>query len=106
MPRRGCSDARNSCVAERSCDMRRGHGRAGTVGTFARRVHGAGWCVGQYWRMASCSLSAVVLSADGVRRLTASEVGSPSEAESLGIRVADVLLAQGAAELIAASRNG
>jgi hydroxymethylbilane synthase len=54
----------------------------------------------------SLSLSAVVLSADGTRRLTASEVGSPGEAESLGIRVADVLLAQGAAELIALSRNG
>jgi porphobilinogen deaminase len=52
------------------------------------------------------SLSAVVLSADGVRRLTASEVGSSSEAESLGVRVADVLLAQGAAALIASSRNG
>ena len=51
------------------------------------------------------SLTAVVLSADGARRLTASEVDSPSEAESLGIRVADVLLAQGAAELIATSRN-
>jgi hydroxymethylbilane synthase len=51
------------------------------------------------------SLSAVVLSADGARRLTASEVDSPSEAESLGLRVADVLLAQGAAELIATSRN-
>ena len=52
------------------------------------------------------SLSAVVLSADGGLRLTASEVGSLSEAKALGIRVADVLLAQGAAELIAASRNG
>jgi hydroxymethylbilane synthase len=53
-----------------------------------------------------CGLSAVVLSADGARRLIASEVGSPSESESLGVRVADVLLAQGAAELIASSRNG
>jgi hydroxymethylbilane synthase len=51
-------------------------------------------------------LSAVVLSADGVRRLTASEAGSLSEAELLGARVAYDLLAQGAAELIAASRNG
>jgi hydroxymethylbilane synthase len=50
-------------------------------------------------------LSAVVLSADGVRRLTASDVGPSSEAGALGIRVADALLAQGAAELIAASRN-
>jgi hydroxymethylbilane synthase len=52
------------------------------------------------------SLSAVVLSRDGVKRLIASECGSPSEAELLGTRVADVLLAQGAAELIAISRNG
>jgi hydroxymethylbilane synthase len=52
------------------------------------------------------SLSAVVLSADGVRRLVASETGSPTDAEPLGIRVADALLAQGAAELIASSRNG
>jgi hydroxymethylbilane synthase len=52
------------------------------------------------------NLSAVVLSADGTKRLIASEVGPPSEAKSLGIRVADALLAQGAAELIAASRNG
>jgi hydroxymethylbilane synthase len=52
------------------------------------------------------NLSAVVLSADGARRLAASKIGSPSEAESLGIRVADVLLSQGAAELIASSRNG
>jgi hydroxymethylbilane synthase len=51
-------------------------------------------------------LSAVVLSADGQRRLAANEVGSPSEAETLGIRVADALLALGAAELIASSRNG
>jgi hydroxymethylbilane synthase len=51
------------------------------------------------------SLSAVVLSGDGAQRVTATKVGSPSEAESLGIQVADVLLAQGAAELIASSRN-
>jgi hydroxymethylbilane synthase len=51
-------------------------------------------------------LSAVVLSADGARRLTGSDVGLPSEAESVGIRVGDVLLAQGAAELIASSRYG
>ena len=52
------------------------------------------------------SLSAVVLSADGARRLTANEVGSTEEAESLGVRVASMLLDQGAAELIASSRNG
>jgi hydroxymethylbilane synthase len=51
-------------------------------------------------------LSAVVLSADGVRRLTASDVGSSIDAGAVGIRVAEALLAQGAAELIASSRNG
>lgn len=52
------------------------------------------------------SLSAVVLSADGAQRLTANGVGSTNEAESLGLRVASMLLDQGAAELIASSRNG
>ena len=51
-------------------------------------------------------LVAVVLNADGSRRLAASDTGSPSEAEALGMRVADRLLSQGAAELIASSRNG
>jgi hydroxymethylbilane synthase len=51
-------------------------------------------------------LSAVVLSADGARRLVAMNKDRLSEAESLGVRVADELLAQGAAELIASSRNG
>jgi hydroxymethylbilane synthase len=51
-------------------------------------------------------LAAVVLKTDGSRRLAASEAGSPHEAESLGVRLADRLLSQGAAELIASSRNG
>jgi hydroxymethylbilane synthase len=51
-------------------------------------------------------LSAVVLSADGARRLAAANNGLLSEAESLGVRVADELMAQGAAELIASARNG
>lgn len=51
-------------------------------------------------------LSAVVLSADGSRRLAASEVARPTEAEAIGVQVADRLLSQGAAELIASSRNG
>jgi hydroxymethylbilane synthase len=52
-------------------------------------------------------LSAVVLSSDGVRRLDARETMhgvTPTDAEQLGCRVADELLAQGAAELIAGSR--
>ncbi|HEY3394611.1 MAG TPA: hydroxymethylbilane synthase, partial [Lacipirellulaceae bacterium] len=52
-------------------------------------------------------LTAVVLSADGARRLTAHDIAhgiAAVDAEQLGIRVADALLAQGAAELIAESR--
>ena len=51
-------------------------------------------------------LSAVVLSADGAQRLAADQAGSSGEAEALGRRVADALLAQGAAALIAESRGG
>lgn len=50
-------------------------------------------------------LSAVVLNPDGSRRLVASDAASPAEAITLGRRVADALLAQGAAELIASSRS-
>ena len=53
-------------------------------------------------------LSAVVLSADGTRRLDAREFVqsvAATDAEQLGYRVADALLAQGAAELIAESRT-
>jgi hydroxymethylbilane synthase len=53
-------------------------------------------------------LSAVVLSPDGVRRVVASEsVGgvTAADAEQLGYHVAEDLLAQGAAELIAQSRT-
>jgi hydroxymethylbilane synthase len=51
-------------------------------------------------------LSAVVLSADGTQRLAADQAESPDNAEALGRRVADALLAQGAAALIAESRDG
>lgn len=53
-------------------------------------------------------LSAVVLNADGTRRIEvhdAMEITTTTNAEQLGIRVADALLAQGAAKLIAASRT-
>jgi hydroxymethylbilane synthase len=52
-------------------------------------------------------LTAVVLSADGARRLAARDVVhgiAAVDAEQLGVRVAEALLAQGAAELIAESR--
>jgi len=55
---------------------------------------------------ARMQLAAAVLSADGTERLTASDGNSTTEPELLGARVADLLLAQGAAKLIAASRNG
>lgn len=51
-------------------------------------------------------LSAVVLSADGKVRLVAEDLAAPDDALSLGRRVADALLAQGAADLISANRNG
>ena len=50
-------------------------------------------------------LSAVVLSTDGTQRLAANKSDSPSDAELLGRQVAETLLAQGAADLIAAVRT-
>jgi hydroxymethylbilane synthase len=53
-------------------------------------------------------LSAVVLNADGTRRLEvhdSTERPAATDAEQLGCRVADALLSRGAAELIAASRT-
>ncbi len=50
-------------------------------------------------------LSAVVLSADGERRLAAGDVATLAESASLGRRVADALLAQGASDLIAEARK-
>ncbi len=49
-------------------------------------------------------LSATVLSSDGVRRVSAEAADEITAAEALGRRVADGLLRQGAAELIASSR--
>jgi hydroxymethylbilane synthase len=53
----------------------------------------------------SLQLSAVVLSADGTQRLAAGGSGSAENPEILGRRVADDLLNQGAAELIASARE-
>ena len=49
-------------------------------------------------------LMAVVLSPDGSKRISASDAAESAEAITLGRRVADQLLSQGAADLIAASR--
>jgi hydroxymethylbilane synthase len=62
------------------------------VGTYGRMVEGR------------LELAAVVLSADGRRRIAASDTADPAEAEALGRRVAETLLAQGAADLIAGAR--
>jgi hydroxymethylbilane synthase len=51
-------------------------------------------------------LSAVVLSADGAQRLAADDSDSSDNAAALGRRVADALLAKGAATLISESRKG
>jgi len=51
-------------------------------------------------------LSARVLSSDGRRRLDASVTGDPEDADELGRRAAEELLAQGAAELIRQAREG
>jgi len=52
------------------------------------------------------TLSGVVLSRDGARRLYHEESAAAAAAEALGQRVAENLLAQGAADLIAESRQG
>jgi hydroxymethylbilane synthase len=46
-----------------------------------------------------------VLSRDGQRRVDATASADPSHCEQLGQQVAEDLLAQGAAELIAGSRD-
>jgi porphobilinogen deaminase len=46
-----------------------------------------------------------VLSADGVERIDASDYAMPAEADELGRRVADSLLARGADSLISAARE-
>jgi hydroxymethylbilane synthase len=51
-------------------------------------------------------LNAVVLPGDGSKRIAATGEADPGDAVSLGQRVAQLLLDQGAAELIAASRGG
>jgi len=63
--------------------------------------------VGAWGRMenARLRLSAVVLSRDGERRLHVEDDAPGEQAADLGERLAEQLLAQGAAELIAASRD-
>jgi hydroxymethylbilane synthase len=85
--------------------------RAGVTAERAMLAHLRGGCmapVGAWGRIeaGALHLSAVVLGVDGRERLTADDASAPEDAVKLGTRVAERLLAQGAGELIAASRNG
>lgn len=83
---------------------------AAVLAERAMLAHLRGGClapIGAWGRLedGSLRLSGVVLSEDGRQRLAADESARPEEAETLGRRVADRLLAQGAAALIAAGRR-
>jgi hydroxymethylbilane synthase len=54
---------------------------------------------------ATLSLDGVVLSGDGQRKISAAAAGRPDDAPQIGRQAADELLAQGASELIASSRE-
>jgi hydroxymethylbilane synthase len=86
------ADTRSAVLAERSLLSHLRGGCLAPIGALGQNQNGV------------LRLVAVVLSGDGRRRLTASEAGSPDDAISLGRQVAENLLAQGAADLIAAAR--
>ncbi len=84
---------RQSVTAERQLLSALRAGCLAPVGAWAR-VHGE-----------ILELDAVVLSNDGKHRISASAKGDRNDAAQIGQGVADDLLARGAAELIAQSRN-
>lgn len=87
--------ATHACVvAERSLLLALRGGCLAPVGALGQIANGR------------LQLSAVVLAGDGSKRITATGEAESGEAAALGERVAQLLLAQGAAELIAASRGG
>ncbi len=86
-------DSHQAVVAERSLLYELRAGCSAPVGGWARVESG------------QLALDAVVLSADGKRRLIADDAATSAEAVELGRRVAERLLADGAAELIAGSRS-
>ncbi len=88
------ADSHAAVLAERSLLAHLRGGCLAPIGALGRIVGGR------------LQLSAVVLNPDGSQRLVASDAASPADAITLGRRVADALLAQGAAELIAAGRLG
>jgi hydroxymethylbilane synthase len=80
-------------LAERSLLAHLSGGCLAPIGAWGRIENGA------------LRLSAVVLSEDGRQRLDAHDSAPEADAAALGRRVADTLLAVGAAELIAAARK-
>jgi hydroxymethylbilane synthase len=83
--------------------------RAAVLAERALLAHLRGGClapVAAYGRIANgrLHLSAAVLSVDGAQRLSETDTSEPAEADALGRRVAERLLARGAAELIAGAR--
>jgi hydroxymethylbilane synthase len=103
-------DADTIAVVSQLDDMRT---RACVLAERALLAHLRGGClapVGAWGRVENghLQLSAVVLSADGQKKLAAQSAEASIEAlcaEVLGRRVAEALLAQGASELIAAARQ-
>lgn len=87
------ADAHAAVLAERSLLANLRGGCLAPIGALAQIAAGR------------LQLSAVVLSRDGSQRLEASDSASPADAEQLGRKVAEALLAQGAADLIAESRG-
>jgi hydroxymethylbilane synthase len=83
-----------AAIAERSLLLELRGGCLAPVGAYGRVEDGR------------LRLDAVVLSGDGARRITAAGDDVPEQAAALGVRVAKDLIAQGATELIAASRSG
>lgn len=84
---------RQAVVAERSMLATLRGGCLAPIGAWGRAQSG------------QLYLSGVVLSGDGSRRIAADGKSDLDEAAALGCRVADDLLRQGAAELIAAARD-
>ncbi|MEX2093626.1 MAG: hydroxymethylbilane synthase [Pirellulales bacterium] len=87
------ADAHAAAIAERSLLAHLRGGCLAPIGALGRVEVGR------------LQLSAVVLNPDGSQRLVACDAASPADAITLGRRVADALLAQGAAKLIADSRS-
>ena len=86
-------DARAAVMAERALLAHLSGGCLAPIGAWSRVEGGV------------LRLSAVVLDAAGTQKLSANDAGDVEAAEDLGRRVADKLLAQGAAALIAAARQ-